>query len=471
MKLKHTQISKGSILYHRRYPTKLKGHPQCSSGYYTKAMGVKVTDTKAVQLAAWDTANRVYEDYVRVLGLTNTDALAATESLRLAGAVLKAKGLVEGSLADNPLLTTLQNRLAKQIVMDEVQASGVLDAIMEADPETEQEVLTPAMHIAESAWKLLTSPKATVSSTVLLSECWGLYADYKGIDTGTREGKREHTKWLGFLAVAGDTVLTQDTVHEALDTYVAHRSGAVSTGGRKVKGSSVAREVAGIIACIRHCTKAKRLPIVITKPSIKDATRYTKRHVFSHEELKALVAALPRLEPWKEAVLLVMLQTGCITTELQRATAEELDLDSDIPCLRITGGASGELKTASRLRTIPLTVQVERLRELKAALDDGSGYALGKDFSTKSDSNASHQLNTVIRKIAPETTVYSTRHSLKHRAMAAGIDTSLVALIGGWRDSLGINTVMLGYGSKGHTSPEVLKQLQTALNTINSHLL
>ena len=60
---------------------------------------------------------------------------------------------------------------------------------------------------------------------------------------------------------------------------------------------------------------------------------------------------------------------------------------------------------------------------------------------------------------------------MKANGLARGVDSHLLALIGGWRESLGINTVMLGYGSSAHGSDEALKQLQSALKVINSHLM
>ena len=183
-------------------------------------------------------------------------------------------------------------------------------------------------------------------------------------------------------------------------------------------------------------------------------------------DTQKLLALLPTIAPWKEAALLLMLQTGCITTELQRLASGNLDLDATVPCLRVTG----DLKTASRERTVPLVLGLDRLQELKELLDDGSGFALGSEFSGKDDSNVSHQLNSVVRKIAPDATCYSCRHTVKANGLSRGVDSHLIALIGGWRDSLGINTVQLAYGAAAYTSPETLAQLQSAMKVINRHL-
>jgi len=137
--------------------------------------------------------------------------------------------------------------------------------------------------------------------------------------------------------------------------------------------------------------------------------------------------------------------------------------------LDVHDGPEYALKTASRERYVPLVVGVDRLRELKEALDDGGGLAFGKEFSGKSDSNISHQLNAIVQKAAPLATAYSLRHTVKANALARGVDSHQLALIGGWSGL--VSSVMLGYGSSAYGSSETLKRLQEAMTTINSHLL
>jgi hypothetical protein len=405
LRLKYTVTSRDNLLYQRAYPTRLRSHPSIKTANFVRSLGVKVTDTSEVKLKAWTEVHQAYQSYIECLSLSNADVLNATDQLRLAMAVLKAKGLEAGMLADNPLLSTLQNEVVNNEAFDRVLESGVLDPVHDREnPEHPRygQPLSFEESIAEAAWKLLLEPPTSgLTSATVISECWDLYAKHKGTDITTTSGKRVHARWLGFLAIAGDTILTQETVHKALDAYIEAKEGAGKTS------SSTARELADVLAILRHCIRSKRLPIVISKPVLKKG-KTIPRKVFTLDEHKALYALLPTLEPWKEVALLLMLQTGCISSELQRLRSESLRLDDEIPHIRI----EGKVKTTSRQRYVPLVLGIPSLRELVSVLDDGSGWALGKHFHNLSDSNLSHRLLHVIHKVAPGAVVYSLRHTV-----------------------------------------------------------
>lgn len=146
---------------------------------------------------------------------------------------------------------------------------------------------------------------------------------------------------------------------------------------------------------------------------------------------------------------------------------KNVHLEDDVPYIVI----AGKTKTKERERVLPIVVEVERLKELLDKLRDDSGIALGGEVAKKDESNLSHQFKTVLKKVNPEATAYSLRHAMKNNALAAGVDSAMTALIGGWSSQLGVNPIQQQYGSAGRLYPKTLERLQKAMIRINSHMI
>jgi integrase len=145
--------------------------------------------------------------------------------------------------------------------------------------------------------------------------------------------------------LVGDQVVTQEFINISLRTYAEQRRGVV-------KPSSVERELKTICPILRAGIETYDLPIVVKKPRIAGSTDFTERYVFTPSEQVELLAViadktLRSYAPWKEAAILLMLQTGCNTSEIQRLRCKNVHLEDDVPYIVIAG------KTKTKERASP----------------------------------------------------------------------------------------------------------------------
>jgi integrase len=333
------------------------------------------------------------------------------------------------------------------------------------------------VQVADEAWKLLNLPKSeTKNQTVLLSDCWGIYAEKKELDVQDRQIRKTFHRWNYFFDFVGDCVLTNEEIHERLDRYVTHREqcrkDAVKAGKKATPSSStIHKEINMACAIINQAARLHRLPININKPDIRD-TEPKERETLSPQEVIAIVELAQDTQSgyyksWKELAILIMAQTSCIASELQRMEKSSIFLDADIPVIKV----KGKVKTKNRLRTIPLVYKVDRIRALINTIDPESKYIFG-DMANTTESNISKQLKNILEKVNPKATAYSFRHAFKNNAQINDIDNQDVAYLGGWSgSSLSVNEIMMNYGRKGLETPEMALKLQRVMRRINKHLL
>ena len=462
MKLKYIMESRGHWLYQRRFPRRLAQHPQVQGKpTYRKALGVTTDAPEAQLLKAWESANTAFESYIDTLESANIDQLSQAAKILKAEALLKTKGLTSGLLHKDPSLTPDQQDALFDDALLTVEHSGALDNMFYSK-RAEGVAMTPQEEIEGLAWKLLHEPKRNTGTSVpLLSDCWAHYATAKEIDVKTREGRRKHKMWLEFLSLSGgDTVMTQENTQLAIETYVD------AMLKRDVTGSTVDTWTRKNLAILRHTIKKTKQRIVLEKPSIVGATDYEDDYVLIEKEELALIKTIRSgaLEPYKAAVLSLMLEAGCIPSEVQRlepfnvhieTTGCQCGKDHPVPHLILK---NKKMKTKARARVL---VPVATLDIIKIGMAD-TGWT---KFQQMSDSNVSHQLKTILKKIAPQATSRSLRHGCRNRLMAAGIPLDAQALIGGWTS--GVNMVQLGYGRAGVTNDRTLKMLHQAMIEIN----
>lgn len=459
LSLKYLKNNNGSWYYQRRWPRVLADHPQIKTKLYSKPLGVPSNADESSLTAAWTRIHSVFEDYVSLLLLVNTDAISAKKEERLANALLEANGLKSGIFCPSPLLTDQQNNALINDAHHHVDSLGLFD-------DRERARSSPQLNVLDRAWKMLSVPPDTSAQSILvLTDCWEAYQCQKEYDPASRAAKKPLARWRKYVELVGDQVVTQEFINTSLRTYAEQRRGVV-------KPSSVERELKTICPILRAGIETYDLPIVVKKPRIAGSTDFTERYVLTpDEQLKLLNVIADKTvrsyEPWKEAAMLLMLQTGCNTSELQRLESRNVHLEGDIPYIVITG----KTKTKERERVLPIVVKVERLIELLDKLRDDSGIALGGGVAKKDESNLSHQFKTVLKNVNPEATAYSLRHAMKNNALAAGVDSAMTALIGGWSSQLGVNPIQQQYGSAGRLYPKTLERLQKAMIKINSHMI
>ena len=140
-----------------------------------------------------------------------------------------------------------------------------------------------------------------------LSSFWKDHAESKGIDASTRDGKRITSRWKRWLAIAGDTRLSDNVVnhiHYGLDAYVANR---VAEG---VSGASIRGELNDIVACLRYASKRYRFSWVIERPDVPKS-KPKQRIVMTRSEQLQLVdycVSTSNSEASVATCLLLMLQ-------------------------------------------------------------------------------------------------------------------------------------------------------------------
>jgi integrase len=459
MKLKNIVISNGrNYLYQRRYPKALQGHPQIKQPIYRRSMGVTTSSADEEILAAHKYAHTNYENYVAVLALVNLDQLSQADKIKKAQSLIDVAGLKAGMLADDPNLGRQQQQALREDAWEHIEHTGIFPDLNNPDLRPKQgEPLSPNQEIQDIAFKLLAEPKGPRgrSSIPVLSDCWKTYRDFKGIDEATRDGKRQHTMWLEFLRIAGDTVMTADSVQDGLELYVE------TLGDTENTGSTINTKCSKVMAILNHTIRQRRLPIVMHKPAIKDSNVHAVDYVLSPREERRLMAYLrggPR--NWKTAVLALMLETGVGSSELQRLERVNCHLEDKIPHLILKNAV---MKTAARPRV--LTPVCKTTLELLSSVMWTRGWL---NFQGMTEGAVSAALKRVLRKIAPEATARSLRHGVRNRMLGAGVSLEIQYLIGGW--SNGLNTIALGYGRGAVTSEQTLLTLQAALRTANGNM-
>ena len=483
MKHKYIVKTNGYLSYQRSIPTDLRDHPVFKGKKLHKAsLGTEVKTDEEIFAARMQRHNE-FEALLANLRKANQPLLNARELAKEAINLLKAYGHDAGDRSAHPLLTDEQNRNIQEAIDFDIDHKGMLDEA--ADFYNKRDfgeidingIIPTHVQVADEAWKLLNLPKSeTKNQTVLLSDCWDIYAEKKELDVQDRQLRKTFHRWNYFFDFVGDCVLTNEEIHERLDRYVTHREqcrkDAVKAGKKATPSSStIHKEINMACAIINQAARLHRLPINIIKPDIRD-TEPKERETLSAQEIIEIVELAQDTQSayyksWKELAILIMAQTSCIASELQRMEKSSIFLDADIPVIKVMG----KVKTKNRLRTIPLVYKVDRIRELINTVDPESKYILGA-VANKTESNISKQLKNIIEKINPQATAYSFRHAFKNNAQINDIDNQDVAYLGGWSgSSLSVNEIMMNYGRKGLETPEMALKLQRVMRRINKHLL
>ena len=483
MKHKYIVKTNGYLSYQRSIPTDLQDHPAFKGKKLHKAsLGTEVKTDEEIFAARMQRHNE-FEALIANLRKANQPLLKARELAKEAKNFLKAYGHDPGDRSAHPLLTDEQNRNIRGAIDLQIDHSGMLDEAREFYNKKDfgeidvNEDVPSHVQVADEAWKLLNLPKSeSKNQTVLLSDCWGIYAEKKELDVQDRQLRKTFHRWNYFFDFVGDCVLTNEEIHERLDRYVTHREqcrkDAVKAGKKATPSSStIHKEINMACAIINQAARLHRLPINIIKPDIQD-TEPKERETLSPQEVIAIVELAQDTQSgyyksWKELAILIMAQTSCIASELQRMEKNSIFLDVDIPVIKVMG----KVKTKNRLRTIPLVYKVDRIRELINTIDPESKYILGA-VTNKTESNISKQLKSILEKVNPKATAYSFRHAFKNNAQINDIDNQDIAYLGGWSgSSLRVNEIMMNYGKKGLETTEMALKLQRVMRRINKHLL
>jgi len=479
--LKGLTVNNGYYSYQRSIPKDIKDHPFfAGKKKYQKPLGPNIQTEEEIH-TAWLEQHKAFESLVLNLRKVNLPLLEARKLTEEATNLLKAHGLKVGQRSPDPYLTDEQNRNIEDATDLQVDHSGLRDeAVLFYNKRDHGEIdlhedVPSHIQVQIEAWNLLNTPKGEIKNqTILLSDCWDIYAEKKELDIQNRQLRKTFQRWNFFLAYVGDCVLDSEQIHERLDKYVEHREQvrkeSIKSGNKPSPSSStIQKEIDMVCAIINLVVKLHRLNIRIDKPIIQPTKPKTREVLTPPDALEIISLAQNTstsfYKPWKELTILLMAQTSCIASELQRMKKGSVLLDQEVPVIKI----AGDVKTKHRLRTIPLVYKVERIKELIEA--EQSEFILGEAAQT-TESNLSKQLNQLVQKVNAEAVAYSFRHTFRLNGQSKDINPLHIAYLGGWSgSSLNLNEIMVNYGKAGMETPEMLFKLQSVMKSINSHLL
>jgi integrase len=486
--MKGLTVNNDTYAYVRTIPKALLNHPSFSGRRnYRKQIGPRSLSDEQLFLS-WKQAHDDFEQYIDNLKQINIDVIDRNALIKRAESYLRANNLNAGMLSNNDSLTKQDNQQHQYELKQMIEHSGIFDELFEhatkqsyeeaAFPMNSSYLLPAHLQVQRHAWKILTQPAANNKVQYLFSDCWTVYATKKGLNELARTTKRIKATYCNLLKITGDQVLNEQAVDDALVHYVdereATRDNNIANGNKPSPSpASIERELNTLLSIFRTAIKKHRLKIVVERPEIREDIAPIERHTFTDEEQLKLAnmvsdTAQPDYQPYKELMILLMVQSGTHITELLRLKRDKVKLNHGIPHIIL----DGELKTQQRKRVIPLVFKVERIKQLANMFLDDTEHFFGEENAKRTADNYSAQLNKICKRVNPNSTSYSCRHSFKHHAQVKGIDTQIVANLGGWsgKDS-GLSRQMLSYGASGLLNTDSLLRLQDAMLQINEHLI
>ncbi len=442
---KYTRALKGSLYYQRDIPTRLRHLSPKKT--FTHPLSLKANEASESALArAHSDATNEYVLHCKMLENSNPEAFTKDELDKAALEILRKAKLHSGQY----VYSNIEGFDGVDLADDSIWVDNI------RAKEQSGEHLAFEEQATLLAWSKLWNAKATKPQT--MTTFWEDYAKDRSLPIGTRETKRKETRWLRWLALVGNHKIapnTLDLIHHGLDQYVKERLEAV-------KPSSVKRELNDILAVLRFANDKHRYGWVLQPPRVPKS-KPKPRKVLTQEEQRMLVDyCLKHAESPVASCVLIELQGATMASEVCRLKESDIALCSSVPHIVI----SGDTKTSSRKRIIPIVIGLEFIQSnIESAIDW---------LQNTTESAHSHAIKKLLIKATGKDslTAHCLRHTFRANCIANGADTNATAAIAGWKgSSLGISSEMLNYGAEGLSNSEVLQGLQRESIKIHKHLL
>ena len=465
---KYVSLKRSSYHYQRQIPTRYQHIAK--SKYFTFPLGLKLGATEVELATAAQQAGDEFERFCRLLSVSDPVVLSAQDIENSAHALLKRRGLSQGSLAKVPYDPQLDEVGRASLGTEHSNPQFQFDtkdyAALEI-PEIEEiafkfsskQQLTSQERIAAAAYKLLVTKKNKKINPTL-STAWQEYVKFKRLDIDSVAGRKTQARWLRFLEIIGDRLLAptlDEQITEALQDYVDDRRDS------EVKEQTIKRELAEVLACLRLASAKYRLKWVIVRPAL-NVTEEADRSVMSREEQTLLVRYCLNPERGRghhAAILLLALQGGCIASEIARLEEKHIHLEAEIPYIAIFS----DRKTLARKRVIPIVLGLQTIKEnLVEAL---------QWMTDTGGSNWSAVLKDLMRRVTKNKTLtaYSCRHTFRLNARLSNVSVVTIHDIGGWSGQRDMSKQMLQYGSSALEGSESVRHLYEQSALIHRHLL
>lgn len=429
---RYIQIKRKSYYFVKSIPKHLQ--QVVHKKYYVVPLGLSIEDTSVIQLdKARLSALEQYDLYIRMVSNSDVDNFSQDELVVLAKDKLRRLQITPGSTSNPEIM------------------SDLLPEIDEIDTNTTEGLIT------ELAYKAISD--AQVLSQRTLKTLLDDYLAKNDYDNKPRDKPRVLKRWSIFMAIIGNHQLSSgliQRIHAALDSYAAQRLQLVSS-------ASVDRELSTIVSILNTGNRMYRLNWSIVRPMLPKH-KPKARKVLSQEQQKAVVSyalRTPQDKPYVSCAILLMLQGGMMPSEIARLKPGSISLQSTTPHIVI----SGDTKTRSRKRVIPIVLHLDFIRQhIEETLDW---------LNRTTDSNHSRLISKqlIISAGSSGFTGHCLRHSFRNNAIANSADLGKASLIAGWSYAGGLSGQMLNYGSDGLEQSEVLLGLFNENQKIHRHLL
>ena len=376
---------------------------------------------------------------------------------------LRRKNLQRGQFADvvDPEIRKVEEKLQEDLQPDsDDYASHVIPQADEIKQEiykggnrqpTVQEAAILRAHQAVQTRRAIT-PKT-------LGMLWDSYLRHRVVDVNTRDGVRIQGRWDALINVMRDIKVSENTpdhIELGMEEFVQQEL------GRGISPSSILRTLNEILACFRWANRKYKLKWrPIERPELPKYRAKEKKPLV-HQDQQRLVEDCINSNDWVSAAMLVMLQGGCMPSEVARLrVAEDVNLDSEIPHIVISGGDEGLTKREARKRIVPIVLGHELINQnLEEAI---TRLSASRDPSA----TISKRLRT---RIDPSYSSHCLRHTFRLNGVSSEANTQYLEAIGGWSGG-NVNKIMLHYGAIGTQYSEVLVKLHEESLKIHSHLL
>ena len=458
---KYVRQRKQSLFYQRDYPSSIIR--RTGQKTYSRSLKLKANEHNDAELQkAIADAAEMYVLNVKILEHTDPSHLSDSELDKAAAEWIEKKGYRFGEFANDSQWQSLAMHIEPEL--DEPNDALQTEAVWF---EGEAPEYTTRQEVMRRAYKALTSHNA--QKTVLISDAWEKYVAVKNIDLTTKEGKIELMRHKRVLACIGDIPLTMPNsntlMRQGINRYYLENKD-------KKKPQSIRREVSKTRAAINYTLRelAAGWTLENAFSEISDAPPKKKKVFSEGQRIQLALTALSETDrPHLAAMILLMMQTGAMASEIQRLNPKEVkeQLAGTTPVV-IIGANSTKTKTEARKRVVPIVFGVDYLR-----------YNIDKTISFLNQgknplTNSPHLLKRYISNVIDDSgfSAHCFRHTIQAQSVMKNINGRHTAAIGGWSGKdAGFSKHMLEYGAEYLSHDEGLLQVRDSCLKIHNEVL
>lgn len=487
--IKYLTQNNGYWQYERRVPKAVLSHPYWGSKKaWRRSLGLKVNASVKEVISAWEVLHKTFEKSLCNIKEKNFHILDRPERRQRAEVHLKMFSLSahDGSLEG---IDGSNERKDKSKYIDNVRrlSGAFIDYINwerwnHGKMREKGNGLLPRVHIMppevqlqREAWNAYTEERS-LRKLFIFRDLWEIYASGKQLDMKERKNQKTFRRWVSFVSLAEDEVLTNQSLNDRLRVWIDAQK------VRKIRDQTLKRELGVIRAVLNYARQAETLDLQWVLPRLTIKTEQKQRPIIPKDTYRLLWALIRdqtdrKYQPWKEFILTILCQSSAVMSELMRLERHDIHLEAATSHISLY---DMELKTKDRKRIVPLPFRVKRLQELLEQMDQGQPTALPPSLVTMtnngyqwatSESNINHQLNSYFKVCDTQQqgfTTYSTRHSF--RFYLHSVDTNPIDILY-LKGFAGNSHLHKSYGLEGIGSADMVKSLETtasrAMNFLN----